>query len=172
MAAQDDRPEPEEMTYLFRNCDHEYVGNFANRPENTESIQGPEPFQRDILEQLSLVRSSQNGFLDLGSVFLGASPLVSEYKISRDVTQPNANVIFPRFCLPCLTARKARLRALGEDEVCVFSEDEKGWLKSEKLAYGRVLAESMDFKWGNKAHMDLALRLPNPYVPVGMYYAG
>ncbi|XMA13020.1 hypothetical protein WAI453_005811 [Rhynchosporium graminicola] len=58
MAAQDDRPEPEEMTYLFRNCDHEYVGNFANRPGNTESIQGPEPFQRYILEReyLSSVR--------------------------------------------------------------------------------------------------------------------
>ncbi|KAL5324064.1 hypothetical protein ACEPPN_008607 [Leptodophora sp. 'Broadleaf-Isolate-01'] len=187
MADQRDRPNPDDTLYLYLNCHHEWIGDFADRPAPCQTVPGNSPDTRYILVPLcpsctlGAAPVQYKPWIHWGckhpwipGIYPGLQPAASGdfpaglrvQDLSSDPLNPNVNVLHPRFCQNCLLDRQARLRALRDWEVC-----EPGSLSpSEELAYvrgcrdGRVLAEGSDFRWGwNKEFLDVLLSDPDPY---------
>lgn len=49
MADQRDRPNPDDTLYLYLNCHHEWIGDFADRPAPCQTVPGNSPDTRYIL---------------------------------------------------------------------------------------------------------------------------
>ncbi|PVH83690.1 hypothetical protein DL98DRAFT_585158 [Cadophora sp. DSE1049] len=52
MTDQRDRPDPEDILYLYQNCDHEWIGRFRDRPAPWQIMPGNSEDTRYILEPL------------------------------------------------------------------------------------------------------------------------